>query len=917
MYTHARSNRRSRLGLTASFILLASGLVLSACRTTQPATIETAPQTAEHSNTSDAWMASVAAMPVDQSKPADGDFWAIRAAYPTGTFKPSWVSRAAEQHRGMPRGVPAGEKRYVGTDSPLEMSASAFTSLGPEPLQTDGCQSCFSFGRVAGRTNVVVSDPTDSTIAYAGSDGGGVWKTTNCCSAATTWTPMTDDPLLNGVAIGDLVLDPNDSDTIYAGTGDLRYGSWSFGSAGLLRSTDQGVTWEILGADVFDPVFPQGAGIFPQYQAIGKVRVDPANSDTLVVGTKTGVYFSYDAGSNWDGPCLPTSFTTQRHDITGLEIIETAGASDLLAAVGTRGHNTPVQPDLDQNGANGIYRAAIPVSGCPASWTLLTRPDNGWPAGTGSGTPFPTNTIGRIDMAVAPSDTDVIYAQVANITTRALRAVWRSGDGGATWQQRATASGITGCDGGGNQAWYDQGITVDPTDPDILFMSTVDLVRSTNGGTTFENVTCGYAGGADDVHVDHHARAYVDGDPDRLLVGNDGGVYYTGNARATPVAAVTFDQLNNSLSTIEFYSGDITANFATSANPGVNAGAQDNGSSVFVWEGTTPGPAEWQMTTGGDGMYARIEPMFGQRWYQESQNGNLKVSTSGPFGPYGNATPFSGGAWGGDTLSFVLPYEINKYDCPASGCGQMIAGTTRVWETIQGAVPSSSWYVNSPNLTKGVLGGRSFINQLSFGVSDGSVVIVGTNDGNVWYGFGMGQGTANTGTWQDVTGSNAVLPNRPIMDVATDPLTPTIGYAAIGGFDDNTPSTPGHVYRVVCNADCSSFTWTDKSGDLPNIPVNSIIVNPHLPNQVFAGSDWGLYFTDDITAASPVWQRFTDGLPTVMIWDMAIDRGFTTLALFTRSRGAYAWPLPTQAPGIFSDGFESGDTTVWSNTVGQ
>jgi hypothetical protein len=230
-------------------------------------------------------------------------------------------------------------------------------------------------------------------------------------------------------------------------------------------------------------------------------------------------------------------------------------------------------------------------------------------------------------------------------------------------------------------------------------------------------------------------------------------------------------------------------------------------------------------------------------------------------------------------------------------------------------VPASSWYVNSPDLTKGVLADRSHINQLAFSVIDGSIAIAGSNDGNVWYGFGLGQGATNSATWVDVTGANAVLPNRPILDVATDPAAPTVGYAAVGGFEENTPATPGHVYRVVCNADCTSFAWQDKSGNLPNVPINSIIANPLVPHQVFAGSDWGLYYTDDVTEASPTWRRFTDGLPTVMIWDMAIDRGFTTLALFTRSRGAYAWPLPTVAGQIFVDGFESGDSGAWTTTV--
>jgi hypothetical protein len=138
-----------------------------------------------------------------------------------------------------------------------------------------------------------------------------------------------------------------------------------------------------------------------------------------------------------------------------------------------------------------------------------------------------------------------------------------------------------------------------------------------------------------------------------------------------------------------------------------------------------------------------------------------------------------------------------------------------------------------------------------------------------------------------------VLPNRPIQDVTTDPVNPLVGYAAVGGFDQNTPSTPGHVYMVTCTANCASFTWVNKSGNLPNIPVDSILANPLYPQQVFAGTDWGLYYTNDITAGTPTWYRFQTGMPNVMIWDMSIDRGFTTLAVFTRGRGAYAWPLPS------------------------
>src|SRR4029077_18942333 len=102
--------------------------------------------------------------------------------------------------------------------------------------------------------------------------------------------------------------------------------------------------------------------------------------------------------------------------------------------------------------------------------------------------------------------------------------------------------------------------------------------------------------------------------------------------------------------------------------------------------------------------------------------------------------------------------------------------------------------------------------------------------------------------------------------------------------------------QVVCTTNCSSFTWSDKTGNLPDIPVDSIIPNPKFPQQVFAGTDWGLYFTNDITVATPTWSRFENGLPHAMVWDMQYDRGFTTLSVWTRGRGAYVWPLPS-APG--------------------
>jgi hypothetical protein len=869
------------------------------------------------------------ASPMRPSKPMKGDFWAHRVAYPTMHFSPDWYTEAEPQDLAVLSGVPAGEKlARRSADSPLALDPAGWTFLGPLPLMNG------SYGLVSGRTNVIAVDPRGPDgsgfhTVYAASDGGGVWKSTNCCHAGTTWRNVTDQPDIKSIAIGELYIEPSNPDIVYAGTGDLRYGSFSFGSAGILKSVDRGETWEVLGEDVFTPFYPPSASLgFPQYQAVGKIVSSPLDPDTLVVGTKTGLYVSNNGGVDWTGPCYTNTHASQRQDITGLVAHAIGGQVRLIAAVGTRGNPTTVQPDLANLGANGVYRATLPATGCPATgdWTLLA---NGWPAGTGNGNPS-GKTLGRIELAVARTNPDILYAMGAHATSSNVLGVWRSNDGGDSWTQTATGSGVqaSGCpsaSAGGSQMWYDAGLAVDPNDPETVLLSGVDVYRSTNGGTSFQNITCGYGNG--NVHVDQHARAYLPSgggnyDSDKVLVGGDGGVYYTSNIRfgsggTSAANRPTYISLNQTIGSIELYSGDISGNFADSPLPGASAGAQDNGSSWARWNSGEPGPAQWTVRNGGDGIFTRIEPVLENRWYYSSQNGAIVVSTSGPNSSPSAAYP---SGWGGDTLSFIMPFELYRYgelDEPGSGCTSaqgctyMIAGTTRVWETLTGAIPRTSWYANSPHLTKGTLGNRSFINQLAHATSTPSVAIAGTNDGNVQYGYGLNQGTANSATWVNLTDGNAVLPNRPVMDVAidvdsaTNPGAGATGYAVLGGFDQNTPATPGHVYQVVCTAHCSTFAWRDVSGNLPNIPFNAVAVNPHQPGQVFAGSDWGLYYTDNVDAETPVWHRFDNGLPRVMIWDMAIDRGFTTLAVFTRGRGVWVWPLPT-APDdtIFKDGFE-------------
>ena len=906
-------------------------------------------------------------------------YWHNRLTFPTGKFNPGWVRKAAEEDKKIAKGTPKGKKRghggvvSVAAKGPgggisgLSLTDNAFTALGPQPERMTGCTGCFDYGSTQGRVNTIAIDSTTTTngsiVAYIGTVGGGVWKTTNCCSATTSWTVLTDDPLISTTSIDSVTIDPHDHNTIYVGTGDLNYGSFSMGSQGILKSTDAGAHWTVLGADVFGPALAQTNPNFPQYQAVGKVRVDPNDSNKVVAGTKTGLYFSYDGGNNWTGPCTTNGFSTMRQDITGLELTNIAGSTRIIAAVGVRGFASTVQFNLGQNGANGIYKGTMGASGCP-SFTSIAGNGNGFvfgPAAVG-GSPYAANAalnagsgsiwvntttgnqLGRVEIAIAPSNPDVIYAQVQSIapnnnagcgnTNGCQLGVFATTNGGNTWTMLTGSAGgaLRNCAGGNTannpgdypQNWYDQGIAVDPNNADRIFVDTYDMWLANRTGTSFFDVTCGYNGSALSAHVvhtDHHAMAFVSGSSSILLEGSDGGIFSTLNAQAAtataPAVRPTWINMFTGLNTIEFYSGDISGDFANSANPQASGGAQDNGPSSVRFSGSPTGPAQWQMGLGGDGFYSRIDPVGSPtslRFWQGNNSGGLSrcIGTPTPCTSSGATWNSKQGGWTADTQSFILPFDLfhggipgpDSDDCPPAnatpgGCGHLIAGTTRVFETISGNVAAANgavpWVItNNPstqNMTKGTLGNRSFINQLKYSPKKQSIAIVGTNDANVWIGFNLGTGVAGQANWVNVTGGNAKLPLRPVLGIALDPTTTTspIGYAAVGGFNANS-TLPGHVFRVVCGATCATFTWTDKTGNLPDIPVDSVIVNPNFPQQVFAGTDFGLYYTDDITAQVPQWLRFA-GLPNVMIWDMQIDRGSTTLSLWTRSRGAYAWPL--------------------------
>ena len=544
----------------------------------------------------------------------------------------------------MTSGVPAGQHLKLNLADPNALSTTNFTALGPQPERMTGCSGCFDYTTTEGRVNAIAVDPTTtvngSIVAYIGAVGGGVWKTTNCCSDTTTWTVVTDDPLISTTAIDTVVIDPSDHNTIYAGTGDLNFGSFSMGSQGILKSTDAGATWTVLGADVFGMIYTEPPGQFPQYNAVGKVRVDPNNSSNVVAGTKQGLYFSYDGGTNWDGPCFTNNFSTQRQDVTGLELSDMGGGTTrIIAAIGTRGFPTTVQYDLGKNGANGLYSATMGSSGCP-SFTSIASNANGFvfgnqvtgspyttgaPMNAGSGTPcdYPI-TGGTEPVVAAPISSDASTSQSRRVTpitstrrrnpsfgiTTAVAVTPMVASSAPGLRQTAARTGLIwrGLKAARSETAGPAIIRRTGTTRESLWTRIIQTASSSTRltcGLQRARELCGTispavipGGSPRPVHVDQHALAFVPGSSSILAIGNDGGVHGTTNADiATRHRDPTWFNMDTGINTIEFYSGDISGNFANAASPQANGGSQDNGSSSVTFIGHANGACA--MATGG------------------------------------------------------------------------------------------------------------------------------------------------------------------------------------------------------------------------------------------------------------------------------------------------------------------------------
>jgi photosystem II stability/assembly factor-like uncharacterized protein len=460
---------------------------------------------------------------------------------------------------------------------------------------------------------------------------------------------------------------------------------------------------------------------------------------------------------------------------------------------------------------------------------------------------LPAFDMGRVDLAIKPTDAQVLYAVFEKASTRTHLGTYRSNNGGSSWTSLPLVPPGGTCQDWSfddictyeNQFWglCNYALYIEVGQTGTVWLGGVALWRSTDEGSTWID-SC-----STDMHVDQHAATFSSNG--KVWVGNDGGVF------ATEDDGASWSNRNPGLRTAQFYPG-------TSLHP-ANAdfalgGTQDNGTHRYS------GSPSWNQVYTGDGAFSAIDFNDPDNvWYVSLQYLSIYKTTDAGANVFPAVSGLS------DAGSLFAPFIAPFVMCP-SDATVLVAGSDNVWRTNDGA---ASWQSNSPDP---LVAAFQTIRAIAFAPSETAcdTYFVGMTNGKV---FRTTTGGGLTG-WTDITGG---LPGAGVADFAVDQADGNTVYVALSGF-----GTP-HVYRSG-DALSPTPTWTSISTGLPDTPVDSILIDPDDSTILYIGTDIGIFRSDD-TGAS--WQPFMEGHPNVAVFDLVADSSTGTLISFTHGRGAF------------------------------
>jgi photosystem II stability/assembly factor-like uncharacterized protein len=682
----------------------------------------------------------------------------------------------------------------------------------------------------SGRVADVAVDPTDEKRWFLAVASGGVWRTEN---GGTTWSPVFDGE--GSYSVGCVTIDPRNPHVVWVGTGENNaQRSVGYGD-GVYKSEDGGQSWKNVGLKASEHV--------------AKILVHPEDSNVVYVaaqgplwapGGDRGLYKTVDGGKTW------AAILTVDEDTGVTDVVMDPRHPDTLVAAAWQ-RRRHVFTLIGGGPGSGLHK----TTDGGKTWKKLTRG-------------LPKEEMGRIGLAVAPTDPDTVYALVETAAANKAGGTFRSTDRGESWEKRSDYT---------PQPMYYQELFVDPRDPERLYSMDVFLKVSDDAGKTWRNLGERYK------HVDNHAIWIDPEDTDHYLVGGDGGLYQSFDRGATW-------RFFENLPVTQFYRVDVDDQSPVYF---VYGGTQDNNtlggpSRTFNAHGVAN--HDWFVTWGGDGFHARIDP----------GDPNIVYSTL-QYGVLGRYDRRSGEAvliqpqekpgddplrWNWDSPLVLSPHRPTR----------LYFAAQRVFESED---RGDSWTPISGDLTRridrnklevmgkvwgpdAVAKGQStsfYGNIVSLEESPlvEGLLYVGTDDGLVQVSEDGGKNWRRQETFPGVPETTYV------SDLFASRFDANVVYAAFNNHKN------GDFKPYLLRSGDRGRTWTPISGDLPARGSAWTIAEDAVEKELlFAGTEFGLFFSRD---AGKKWVRLKGGMPVIAVRDLAVQKREGDLVAATFGRGFY------------------------------
>lgn len=682
-----------------------------------------------------------------------------------------------------------------------------YDSLGPSNTNYRGNQQSYTAGIVQTHFVDLAGDATGNTV-FVGSPSGGLWKCTNFLGGVPNWTAVND--FQANLAIASICQDPSNPNNMYIATGDANtrdvrgYGIW--------KSTDHGVTWNVLQSTISPSVF----------NFAFKIACDDAGNVYLATGGG-GLKRSNDGGTTWTSISPDNMVASNSTYVTDIEFSKNGRLHAAFGYGGTK--------------CQHFYTDVAATVSSSSGWNFSTGLRNSNTACT------------RIEMAASGN---TLYAVTANSSNN-IDSCYKSVDGGATWVKRNTIAYTSGL--GSSQTWYAVTLAINPDDSTQFIVGGLDAYKSSNSGSSISRLTYWVTNSSSStspyVHADHHAISWykVNGGS-RIAIGCDGGIF------ASVDGGTSWQDRNRNLAIRQFFSCDIHP--AAGSNYMI-AGAQDNGNNQLKNAGLSYGFE----VVGGDGSFVYINKQNPQIQFTSYLYNDYHVSTDG------------GNTWNDATLSssqglWTNPFDYDDAnDIMYASNSNSIANSIRRWPNASTGATSSntltvsalnrSGTVGSPSAFKmspytpnrlfiasdngavvrldnaktvssgtiasnsTTLTGASFptsanINCINTGTNDSVLIVCFSNYGvqNLWY-------STNAGTsWTAIDGN---LPDMPVWWAVFEP----------GRNDRMVIATEAGIYSTS-NINGASTVWTADPG-FPVVRTTMLKVRPS--DSTIVASTWG------------------------------------------------------------------------------